>query len=152
MQRKQSFAEKKLEPIFLSLSSTLAGQTPRLVFYRFYMLENILIAMEFSIIVMWQSRISFLILMLTLIIVNQNFSQDSQNCTLVGRWADGPCYAVDVKGSIAFFGNGGYLEIVDFFDPANSVELAKFLTPSVMQAVVVRLYCKGHIWREGLHE
>ena len=41
-------------------------------------------------------------------------AQSNLNCTLHGRWADGPCYAVDVVDNIAYFGNGGNLEIMDF--------------------------------------
>ena len=59
------------------------------------------------------------------------------NTTLIGRWANGPCYAVAVVGKIAYFGNGGYLEIVDFSNPANPVELGKALTPSVVAGVAV---------------
>jgi hypothetical protein len=39
---------------------------------------------------------------------------DSENVSLIGRWANGPCHAVDVVGDIAYFGNGAYLEIVDW--------------------------------------
>ena len=47
-------------------------------------------------------------------------AQGSENCTVIGRWADGPCRAVAVKGDMAYLGNGGNLEIFDFTDPANN--------------------------------
>ena len=59
------------------------------------------------------------------------------NTTLIGRWANGPCVAVDVSGNIAYFGNGGYLEVVDISDPANPIELGKVLTPSEVSGVAV---------------
>ncbi|MBL7074737.1 T9SS type A sorting domain-containing protein [candidate division KSB1 bacterium] len=62
---------------------------------------------------------------------------DDSNTTLIGRWANGPCYAVDVSGNIAYFGNGGYLEVVDISDPANPVELGKIVTPSIVYGVAV---------------
>ena len=60
-----------------------------------------------------------------------------QNTTLIGRWANGPCYAVDVSGNIAYSGNGAYLEVVDISDPSNPVELGKIVTPSVVGGVAV---------------
>ncbi|RMF10975.1 MAG: hypothetical protein D6762_00305 [Candidatus Neomarinimicrobiota bacterium] len=66
-----------------------------------------------------------------------NRTQPDSNTTLIGRWADGPCYAVDVVDSIAYFGNGGYLEIVDISDPANPVELGQLMTPSFVEGVAV---------------
>ena len=53
-----------------------------------------------------------------------NATADS-NVTLIGRWANGPCYAVDVVGNYAYFGNGGYLEIADISDPSNPVEIGR---------------------------
>jgi len=63
-------------------------------------------------------------------------SSDS-NTTLIGRWANGHCFAVDVSGTIAYFGNGGYLEVVDISDLSNPVELGKILTPSIVRGVVI---------------
>lgn len=63
--------------------------------------------------------------------------QTSLNTTLLGRWAEGLCEAVDVVDSVAYFGNGGYLEIVDFSDPASPVELAKLLMVSYVEDVEV---------------
>ena len=56
---------------------------------------------------------------------------------ILGRWANGPCYAVDVSGTTAYFGNGGYMEIMDISDPANPIELGKILTPSVVLGITV---------------
>lgn len=64
-------------------------------------------------------------------------SVTDSNTTLIGRWANGPCQAVDVSGNIAYFGNGGYLEVVDISNPANPIELGKVLTPSVVYGVAV---------------
>lgn len=50
---------------------------------------------------------------------------DSLNVRLVGRWANGPSYAIAVERNIAYFGNGAYLEFMDFSDPSHPVELGK---------------------------
>jgi hypothetical protein len=60
-----------------------------------------------------------------------------KNTTLIGRWANGPCYTVAVKGDTVFFNNGGYLEIVKFNDPANPVELGKILMPSMLLNIAI---------------
>ena len=62
---------------------------------------------------------------------------DHENTTLIGRWANGPCKTVAVKGDTAYFGNGGYLEIVDFSEPSNPLELSKIVLPSVVQDVTI---------------
>ena len=70
--------------------------------------------------------------------VQQTFeSATDSNTTLIGRWANGPCKAVDVSGNIAYFGNGGYLEVVDISNPANPNELGKVLIPSAVSGVAV---------------
>lgn len=68
--------------------------------------------------------------------VTQGDSIDN-HATLVGRWADGPCYAVTGVDHIAYFGNGGYLEIVNIIDPANPVMLSKVLMSSVVRDIVI---------------
>jgi gliding motility-associated-like protein len=62
---------------------------------------------------------------------------DSWNMNLVGRWANGPCETVAAQGNIAFFGNGAYLNIVDFSDPEIPVELSKLLLPELPLKIVV---------------
>ncbi|MFQ5627895.1 MAG: hypothetical protein ACE5I1_03975, partial [bacterium] len=47
-----------------------------------------------------------------LIATTQTIAQYSRNTTLVGRRAEGPSYAVAASGSLAYFDNGFYLEIV----------------------------------------
>ena len=68
--------------------------------------------------------------------INQTAALDS-NITLIGRWANGPCMAVGVVGNTAYFGNGGYLEIVDFENPANPQEISKVLLPSLVNGIAV---------------
>jgi len=62
---------------------------------------------------------------------------DSLNMRLIGRWANGPCVGADVAGTIAYFGNGAYLEVVDFSNPAHPVELGRILLPSAVMGVDV---------------
>ncbi len=63
---------------------------------------------------------------------------EAQNCTYIGRYACGPCYCVTVADTILYFGNGGYLEILDISDPENPVELSDILTPGGVWDVTVR--------------
>ena len=84
-----------------------------------------------------QNRFRTTFLLIIILLVGTVFGQDSYNTTLIGRWANGPCYAVDVSGNIAYFGNGGYLEVVDISDPANPLELGKVVLPSVVMGVTV---------------
>ena len=55
----------------------------------------------------------------------------------IGRWGYGRCYDVELVGQIAFFGNGGYLEIMDFSDPANPSLIGRFLTKGVARAIAI---------------
>ncbi len=83
-----------------------------------------------------KSRFIYFFLFLDLLAFEAQ-GQTSQNTTLIGRWAEGPCFATAAVGNIVYFGNGGYLEIVDFTDPINPVELGKILTPSVVQDIAI---------------
>lgn len=62
-------------------------------------------------------------------------AQGSENRTLIGRFASGPCYEAEVSGNIVYFGNGPYLEIMDFSDPANPVAIGRFLTRGVPRSI-----------------
>jgi hypothetical protein len=76
---------------------------------------------------------------------------DSQNIALIGRWANGPCYAVDVVGDIAYFGNGAYLEIVDWSEPGSPVQLGRELLPGPVWAVDVEgAFAYAAVQNDGL--
>jgi hypothetical protein len=62
---------------------------------------------------------------------------DSLNVRLIGRWAEGLCLAVNVAGNIGYFGNGSYLEIVDFSNPAHPTELGKLMLPATVMGIAV---------------
>lgn len=62
---------------------------------------------------------------------------DSLNVSLVGRWANGPCFAIAIVGDTAYFGNGAYLEIVDFSNPVRPIELGKAAVPTRINDIVV---------------
>ena len=62
---------------------------------------------------------------------------DTLDISFIGQWADGPCYAVDVEGDIACFGNRRYLEIVDFADPENPVELGNMQFPYPVEDIAI---------------
>jgi hypothetical protein len=62
-------------------------------------------------------------------------AQDS-NTTLMGRWIGGPCTAVAVEGTRAYFGNGPYLMIAEVSDPSSPAELGRILLPGVRDITV----------------
>jgi hypothetical protein len=64
-------------------------------------------------------------------------SESDSNVTIIGRWAYGPCDAVDVSDNIAFFSNGSYLEIADISNPATPIELSKILLPRSINDIVI---------------
>jgi len=67
----------------------------------------------------------------------QQAEANSENLSVVGRWAEGPTYAVDLRGDTAYFGSGSQLAIADFSDPDNPVELGQVLVPDIPQDVEV---------------
>ena len=74
-------------------------------------------------------KIGILTLLIMLQFSSHVFSQDSHNCTLLGRWANGPSYAVAAKGDTAFLGIGAYMVIMDFSDTDHPIEIGKVLLP-----------------------
>lgn len=73
-------------------------------------------------------------------------AQSSQNCTLVGHWAHGPCNAITAEDNIFYFDDGGYLHIMDFSDNENPVELGRVDVTSVIvdiQGQEIKTLVKG---------
>jgi len=75
------------------------------------------------------------ILIIIFLILSFNIYSQNNNVSFIGRWEKGPCYSSAVNDSIAFFGNGGYLEIVDYTNPNNLVEIGKFICPSIIRGI-----------------
>src|SRR5579862_1399148 len=53
------------------------------------------------------------------------FAQPDSNLSLVGEWAWGPCEAVQVRGTLAYIGNGKMFQILDISNPANPTLLSE---------------------------
>lgn len=66
----------------------------------------------------------------------KNFDS-AKNVELISHWANGPCQAVAVRGNITYFGNGGYLEIVNFSNPSNPIELGKILVSGLINGIAL---------------
>lgn len=62
---------------------------------------------------------------------------DGNNTTLIGRWANGPCYSTKIVGTTAYIGNGSYLDILNVSNPGSPIEMGKILLPSVVQDVII---------------
>lgn len=58
--------------------------------------------------------------------------------TVVGRWAWGPCQAVDVKGGYAFIGNGPTFQALDVSNPSSPKIVGEYLTESVVSDIRLR--------------
>lgn len=54
--------------------------------------------------------------------------QGDSTLSVIGRWAWGPCQAVDVKGSYAFIGNGPTFQVLDISNPTSPVIAAEYVT------------------------
>lgn len=54
----------------------------------------------------------------------------SQDFSLLGRLASGPCNDVTISGNTAYYGNGGFIEIVDLTSPDHPIPLGRALLPS----------------------
>ena len=57
------------------------------------------------------------------------------NVTLIGRWANGPCFTTNVQGHYLFSGNGGAMDIFDISDPAQPSHLGQFVTPGIVMKI-----------------
>ncbi|RPH97160.1 MAG: T9SS C-terminal target domain-containing protein [Calditrichaeota bacterium] len=75
-----------------------------------------------------------MILLMTTSVLSQ---LESENCTLIGRWAEGSCYTVLAEAGIVYFGNGGYLQIMDFSDPLNPTLLGRIALPSMVRRLAL---------------
>ncbi len=62
---------------------------------------------------------------------------DSQNCTLLGRWAEGECYDVLANVNIVYLGNGAYLQIMDFTDPVNPTLSGRIALASMVRGLAL---------------
>ncbi|NOY96724.1 MAG: T9SS type A sorting domain-containing protein [Chlorobi bacterium] len=67
---------------------------------------------------------------------SQIYSQ-TNNCSLLGRWANGHTMCVATQNNVAFIGNGCYLTLVDISTPDTPVEISNFLLPNMVQGVTV---------------
>lgn len=58
--------------------------------------------------------------------------------TVLGRWAWGPCHAVDVKDNYAYIGNGPTFHILDISDPTQPEIIGEFITEGYIYDMKVR--------------
>ncbi|MFH1841845.1 MAG: hypothetical protein ABIF77_01445, partial [bacterium] len=62
---------------------------------------------------------------------------DCQNVSFAGRWAEGPCYRVEVQDDIAYFDNGGNLEIVNVSNPGSLEWLGRIVLGNHINDIAV---------------
>ena len=58
--------------------------------------------------------------------------------TVLGRWAWGPCEAVDVKGNHAYIGNGQTFQVLDLTDPVSPLLIGEYVTASYLYDIRVQ--------------
>ena len=76
---------------------------------------------------------------LLLILLCTGLFAQTRDCSLVGRWAHGPAYTVEMSDGILYYGNGGYLDMADVsMTAAHPTLLGRWLAPGPVYEVAVR--------------
>jgi hypothetical protein len=69
----------------------------------------------------------------------ENFSSfDDSVITVLGRWAWGPCLAVDADSSFAYIGNGPTFHVLDISDPSKPEIVGEYLTEGYVYDIEIR--------------
>lgn len=68
----------------------------------------------------------------------RNYHNQDSVLTHVGDWLWGECDAVDIKGNLAFIGNGPYVHTMDISDPGTPRIVGEYMTPWVVTSITVR--------------
>lgn len=77
---------------------------------------------------------------------------DSLRVRLIGRWSNDKCLAVDFMGTMAYLGNGAYLEIIDCSRPDQPAKVGRVqLAATVLAVKVVGSYAYVAAGNAGLH-
>lgn len=58
--------------------------------------------------------------------------------SVLGRWAWGPCEAVDVQGNYAYIGNGPTFQVLDVSNPSSPTIVGEYLIDKLVQDIAVR--------------
>ncbi len=67
----------------------------------------------------------------------RNLNSDSV-LTVLGRWAWGPCNAVDAKSNYAYIGNGATFQVLDISEPTSPHITGEYLTEGYIYDIEVR--------------
>ncbi len=62
---------------------------------------------------------------------------DTNNYSLLGRWANGQTLCIETESNIAFIGNGSYLTLVDFSTPETPTKISNILLPGMALGAAV---------------
>ena len=69
---------------------------------------------------------------------------DDSVLTVLGRWAWGPCLAVDIQGDYAYIGNGPTIQVLDIHNPDKPEIIGEYDAGGLIHELDVRgeyLYC-----------
>jgi len=69
--------------------------------------------------------------------------QTFENISLVGRWADGPCYAISASGNYVYKGSGSLVYILDTSGEGDPLQVGEVLLPNIAKHIAAfenRLY------------
>jgi hypothetical protein len=66
------------------------------------------------------------------------FSQLSEHCDLIGRWAEGQCFAVSADGAVGYYATGGLLRIVDYTNATHPEQLGTVTCNGRIQGIQIR--------------
>jgi hypothetical protein len=69
----------------------------------------------------------------------ENFSPtDDSVLTVLGRWAWGPCLAVDADSNFAYIGNGPTFHVLDISNPSSPTIVGEYLTEGYIYDIEIR--------------
>lgn len=66
------------------------------------------------------------------------YATDDSVFTVVGRWAWGPCLAVDVKDNYAYIGNGLTFQVLDISNPSVPTIVAEYILDGLVGNIRIR--------------
>jgi hypothetical protein len=66
------------------------------------------------------------------------FPTDDSVLTVLGRWAWGPCLAVDADSSFAYIGNGPTFHVLDISNPSKPEIVGEYLTEGYISDIEIR--------------
>jgi hypothetical protein len=65
-------------------------------------------------------------------------AQSNLNCTLIGRWTKGPCYAMAFNGDLAYIGTGGCFQVFNMSDLTDPQSIGSVNVSAAIRSIVLQ--------------